>query len=81
MKKFAILQSTGTYAIINGKTVIDCTVKSLSVYAESDDFAELNKLCESLNNQECYSNGTWYHYSTEKRARAKCHLRAFEGVN
>ena len=78
MKKFVILQSTGTYAIIDGKTVIDCTVKSLSVYAESDDYMELYKLCESLNRQSCYSEGVWCHYSTEKRAYAK---RALKGRN
>ena len=71
MKKFVILRSSGTYAVINGKTVIDCTVKSLSVYAESDNFAELNKLCESLECGQRYNNGVWHHYSIEKRARAK----------
>ena len=70
MKKFVILQHSGTYAVIDGKTVIDCTVKSLSVYAESDDYTELYKLCESLNGQR-YNDGTWHHYSVEKRARAK----------
>lgn len=71
MKKFVILQKCGTYAVIGGKTVIDCTVKSLSVYAESDNYAELYKLCESLNGQSCYNEGVWCHYSTEKRAYAK----------
>ena len=77
MKKFAILQSSGTYAINDGKTVIDCTVKSLSVYAESDNYAELCKLCESLENSDNrYSEGVWHHYSVEKRAHAK---RALNG--
>ena len=71
MKKFAILDHIGTYAVINGKTVIDCTVKSLSVYAESDNFAELYKLCESLNSQQRYNDGIWHHYNVERRARAK----------
>lgn len=81
MKKFAILQSTGTYAIINGKTVIDCTVKSLSVYADSDNYAELYKLCESLNAAKHYNNGVWCNYSVAKRAHAKRDLRAFKEVN
>lgn len=80
MKKFVILDSVGTYAIIDGKTVIDCKVKSLSVHTESDNYAELYKLCESLNAvKPRYNNGVWHHYSVEKRARAKRDLRAFGG--
>ena len=79
MKKFVVLDRAGTYATINGKTVINCTVKSLSVYAESDDYMELFKLCESLNAAERYINGVWHSYSVDKRANAKRHLRAFGG--
>ena len=78
MKKFVVLQSSGTYAIIDGKTVIDCAVKSLSVYAESDDYLTLFQLCQKLENSaERYSGGVWHHYSVEKRAFAKRHLRTF----
>lgn len=76
MKKFVILQKCGTYTVIDGKTVIDCTVKSLSVYAESDNYAELVQLCQTLERGQRYNDGVWCHYSTEKRAYAK---RALNG--
>lgn len=76
MKKFVILQKCGTYAVIGGKTVIDCTVKSLSVYAESDNYAELVQLCQTLEDGQRYVNGIWCYYSIEKRAHAK---RALNG--
>jgi len=76
MKKFVILDHSGTYAVIGGKTVIDCTVKSLSVYTESDNYAELVQLCQTLEDGQRYNDGVWHHYSTEKRAHAK---RALNG--
>lgn len=71
MKRFVILDSSGTYAINGGKTVIDCTVKSLSVYAESDDYAELVQLYQTLESGQRYNGGVWHHYSVQKRAYAK----------
>ena len=79
MKKFVVLDHMGTYGVKNGRTVIDCRVKSLSVYAESNDYMELYKLCESLNAAERYMDGVWHSYSVDKRANAKRHLRAFGG--
>lgn len=69
MKKFVILANHGTYEHKNGHMIIDCTVKSHSVYSESNDDTALWQEYMALKSK--YENGLWTVYSFEKRATVR----------
>lgn len=68
MKKFVVVDSWGTWERVNGKRIIDCTVKGHDKLAESNTYTDLH-LPERL--VEYHEDGTWHSFSIEKRTRAK----------
>lgn len=79
MKKWVILEMRGVYMPrAGGGMSIDCTVRGMSVYADSDDYMALFQLYNELQRSDCYQNGVWKSYSLYKRAYAKRHLKAYE---
>ena len=67
MKKFVLVGGWGRWEEVNGKMVIDCTVKGYYKIAESNDRHDLR---ESIH-IEYRDDGTWHYTRIEKRAYAK----------
>lgn len=71
MKKFVILVNSGSWEQVDGKTVIDCTVKTTTVHSEYDEYSEARKAMQNLPTSERLPGGVWHSYSLEPRKRAR----------
>lgn len=67
MKKFVLYGGWGRWETVNGKMVIDCTVKGYYKIAESNELHDLHMTPDI----EYRADGTWHYQRIDKRTYAR----------